>query len=111
MKIFLIIIFINQNIHYKWIEVGVIELESDVECVSWNNDGQRILIGCTTGTLQIWTYNPDANTKNFSNTKLNENKPVKFSIFDESDNYLSNEQNHSEQKQNYNIFIKIWETR
>lgn len=99
---------LKQNIHYKWIEVGVIELESDIECISWNNDGQRIIIGCAIGTLQIWSYNPNAVIKNKNET--NHDFPVKFSIFDEAESDPSNE-NHSEKEPNPKIFLKIWEKK
>ena len=36
-----------------------IKLDSNVICVSWNNDSNRLLIGCESGSLQMWTYNPD----------------------------------------------------
>ncbi|CAF0710194.1 unnamed protein product [Brachionus calyciflorus] len=103
------------NIHYKWIEVGVIELESKVECVSWNSDGERILIGCSLGTIQMWAYNTDTDNRHSKDGDLKKNDQVKFSISDESDSYISSNKNSYSEKQindqNSNTFIKIWETR
>jgi WD40 repeat protein len=57
-------------------------------CISWNNDGTRLLVGCSVGTIQLWSYN--SHTTNLfdayespMSSNATTNKPVKFSICEE----------------------------
>ncbi len=81
------LIFVNKkNIHYKWIQVGFIETNSDIVCISWNNDGSRLLVGCSVGTIQLWSYNSnnsDSSEEAPLSANANTNEPVKFSICEE----------------------------
>lgn len=124
----------KKNIHYKWIQVGFIETNSDIVCISWNNDGSRLLVGCSVGTIQLWAYNSNT-TNSFEEAPLNanptSNEPVKFSICEEEEtpdddntvhshksNKATNSNSRSKQaNQNqdesftaaHSIFKKIWE--
>lgn len=114
-------------------QVGSIELKSDIISISWNNEGNRLLIGCSLGSIQIWSYNSntlnafDTNIKldnktNFSDNYLStsgRNESVKFSIAEEPDNHSSNAHStHNDNSENNNhettslpIFRKIWEKK
>ena len=122
----------KKNIHYKWVQVGFIETNSDIVCISWNNDGSRLLVGCSVGTIQLWSYN--SNNSNSSeeaplSADANTNEPVKFSIceeetldFDNTEYSYKTEKTPSHAKINktkqkndesfaitHSIFKKIWE--
>ena len=131
-----LIILLLKNIHYKWIQVGFIETNSDIVCISWNNDGNRLLVGCSIGTIQLWSYNSNTDNSSDSNatnqTTTASNGPVKFSICEEesleqtnSINIQSNKSTEFTKKQHQQtkheidesilkvqpIFKKIWEKR
>jgi WD40 repeat protein len=121
------------NIHYKWIQVGFIEINSDIVCISWNNDGTRLLVGCSLGTIQIWSYDSNTIIPNEETvipnvtkpTTTSANRPVKFSICPEEEDdpttsnavHFSVNASSTQQKTKDNldsiksnpIFKKVWE--
>ncbi len=126
---------LKKNFKYKWIKVGSIKFDSNVICLCWNIDNNRLLIGLKNGSIQIWSY--DSNLSNIlheeqassMNSQLNipphasklENQ-VKFSIDEETDTQLNEEVTNSEsaykKKSNSDqdllprvLLKKIWEKR
>ena len=105
--------------------MGYIETNSDIVCISWNNDGNRLLVGCSIGTVQIWSYSSsDTNERSTNNVS---SEPVKFSICEEpldwnsstttASNDTSSKSSKNENKQKNDetnlkpIFEKIWEKK
>ncbi len=105
-------------------KVGQIQFDSDVVSVSWNSEANRLLIGCASSTIQLWSYNPNqinlnesdsgefiANEKNYSTTKNNqetkksEKNVVKFSICEDIDT------SKADSNRECVIFEKKWETK
>ncbi len=102
-------------------------------CVSWNNESNRLLVGLSTGSIQIWSYNPHTFDINKSQNpqQLDKEQPVKFSIYEEHETIVEedlNENGRDSIGQNKtrndleeligdnlfsstNIFKKLWETR
>lgn len=95
--------------------------------MSWDNEGQRLLIGCSLGTIQIWSYNLNQDKKPSEQNEFlpqnvkDEQNQVKFSICDDLDmntitNCMKNPESDKlkdsqDEIQNTNIFIKLWQTK
>ena len=101
-------------------QVGSLGLDSSIVCVSWNNDSNRLLVGCESGSIQIWSYNPNTFELNKkSSSTARPEKPVQFSIYqtEDPDATLQDEDEIADafEEQNLfsstNIFKKMWETR
>ena len=102
--------------------MGCITFESNVICLTWNVDNNRLLIGLTNGSIQIWSYN--SNLSNIAHDDhgaafKNEN-PVKFVIEEEDEHELLQEKNNSrefyrrtdsEEAPPKVLLKKIWEKR
>lgn len=110
------------SLSYKWMKIGCIRFESDVLCLSWNVDNNRLLISLKNGAIQIWSYNSNLSShhKNqdvFSNCKKLGEQPVKFSIDEESEDKINDENNDKFEENKDDIdhpqalLHKIWEKR
>ena len=109
-------------------QVGSIKLDSNVVCLSWNTESNRLLIGAKNGSIQIWSYNSNCSNDSACScvesstlSKLSSSsvdKLVKFSICEESESQTS-EQKHEDvscrkertHESASTLFKKIWETK
>jgi hypothetical protein len=108
------------------VKVGQIQFDSDVVSVSWNSEANRLLIGCASSTIQLWSYNPNqinlnesdsgefiADAKNYSSNKTNkeikknEKSVVTFSICED----IETSKSDSDANRECVIFEKKWETK
>lgn len=114
--------------NYKWIKIGSIEFDSEPICLCWNVDNNRLLIALKNSSLQIWSYNSSlTDTKKVPKSPLIRDMPVKFSIDEETEDQM-NEENETEndtkkedfyEDEELNLFSKrphvllqkIWEKR
>lgn len=121
---------LTKNINYKWVKVGAIEFESEIVCISWNNDGSRLLAACERGTIQMWVYDanssstvvrgdpPSTTTTTASASKKESSAEVRFSVFSTDESTTStippsyDDSNSSDDvtiTSRY-MFKKIWQT-
>ncbi len=104
--------------------VGSLELDSQVVCLSWNNESNRMLVACESGSVQIWSYNPqsfEATKAGYNectnNKSLTSKEPVQFSIYHEDHETTQEDQEEAEDDfdtnlfSSTNIFKKRWATR
>ena len=106
--------FHKKNIKYKWVKVGLIKLESKIVCISWNNDGSRLLVACDQGTIQMWHYNPNSWSVKVSpptppHSFKKETGDVRFSVFDENTESNSDPFVKPDDSSQF-MFRKVWQT-
>jgi hypothetical protein len=56
-----------QSLFYKWIHIETIQLNFEVVAISWNFDGNKLLIGSK--TIQIWSNDDKNQSKQLPRTK------------------------------------------
>ena len=93
-------------LNYKWMKVASIKFNSDVLCICWNCDDNRLLIALKSGYIQVWAYNSNLHAthstscQNQHQTGIHAHhhpkmaeQPVKFSIEEEDEDMLDDNRN------------------
>jgi WD40 repeat protein len=102
------------------VQVGSLEIDSQVVCLSWNNESNRLLVACESGSIQIWSYNPNSFEALKRVSDINKTAPatVQFSI--QPEEHDTTQEDHDDEEtdefdtnlfSSTNIFKRLWETR